>query len=122
MDDGEFWKDVIEMKGIGIWDQTESLFPFQRTDDLGDLFIFNKDIIPDGDKFFEREGKVKLFLQGFKKLEGGYLPDFITIDRPFFKIEEIREYLSWILKFLSLRESGEFFCNLVVVEGRDHIA
>jgi hypothetical protein len=65
---------------------------------------------------------VKIFLQGFKKLERGYLPDFITIDRPFFKIEEIREYLSWILKFLSLRESGEFFCNLVVVEGKDHIA
>jgi hypothetical protein len=65
---------------------------------------------------------VKIFLQGFKKLEGGYLPDFITIDRPFFKIEEIGKYLLGILKFFSLRKSRKFLCNLIMVERENNIA
>jgi hypothetical protein len=50
------------------------------------------------------------------------LSHFITIDRSLFEIEEIGKYFGRVLKFYSLGESREFFCNLEMVERKNDIA
>ena len=64
---------------------------------------------------------MKKFFQGLKEFYGGYLPDFITIDCPFFKVEEIGKYPLRILEFFLLSESGEFLCDLVMAERENDI-
>jgi hypothetical protein len=38
------------------------------------------------------------------------------------EIEDMGEYFLGILEFFFLREPGEFFCNLVIIEREDDIA
>jgi hypothetical protein len=110
------------MEGIGVGKKAELPFSFLREDDPGDFLIFKKDIIPDGDELLERKGELKEFFERLEEFQRGYFSDFITVDRSVFKIEEIRKNLGGVLKFFSLGESREFFCNLVMVERKNDIA
>jgi hypothetical protein len=56
-----------------------------------------------------------------KKFRRGYFPHIEVIDDAFLKVEEERKYSLGILKFFALSESGEFFCDLVMVEREDDI-
>jgi hypothetical protein len=84
--------------------------------------VFNKDIRPDGDELLEGNGKPEVVPYGLKKFLGGYLPPLKRIDYSFPEIEKIGEYFSRFLKLFFLRKATEFFCNLVIVEGKDDIA
>jgi hypothetical protein len=84
--------------------------------------IFNEDVRPDRDEFFERNGETKVFLYGLEKIWRRHPPFVEIIDHAFFAIEEIGEYFLGVLENSSLRKPGEFFGNLVVVERKDNIA
>jgi hypothetical protein len=57
-----------------------------------------------------------------EKFLGRYLPHIERIDDSFLGVEEIGECFSRFLKLFFLRKVTEFFCNLVIVEGKDDIA
>src|SRR3990170_4836256 len=72
-EDGEFRQDIAEVKGIGIGKKAEPVCSLQGADDLGDLFVFNEDLIPDGNEGLEGEGEGKEFFQGSEEFGRGNL-------------------------------------------------
>ena len=75
-----------------------------------------------GSKLIKGNGEVKVFFYGLEKFRRGDFSNIKIIDDAFLKIEEVRKYSLGILEFFSLRESREFFCNLVMVERENDIA
>jgi hypothetical protein len=90
-------------------------------DDLRDLAIFRKDIGPDGNKLIKGNREAKMFFYGLEKLLRGNLTDIKTIDDPFLKIKEIGKYFLRISSLSSPGESGELFCDLIMIERKNDI-
>jgi hypothetical protein len=111
----------VKVEGIGVGKKAQSPCPLQREDHLGDLPIFRKDVIPNGEELLIGNGEIQMLLDRLKKLRRGYFPYIEVIDDAFLKVEEEGKYSLGILKFFALSESGEFFCDLVMVEREDDI-
>ena len=109
LEDGESREDMSEVEGIGIGKKAEPVFSLQGPDDLGDLHVFNEDLIPDGDEGLEGEGEGKGFFQGSEEFDRGDLSHLVTVDRPFFRIEEIREHSLRDPEIPSFETTGKVF-------------
>jgi hypothetical protein len=109
------------MEEIGIGEEAKPPSPLQGENDLRDLLIFYKNIVPYEDKHIKGNREVKFFFYGLEKFRRGDFSNIKIIDYPFLKIEKVKKYSLGILKFFSSRESGEFFCNLVMVERENDI-
>jgi hypothetical protein len=111
----------MEVERVCIREKAKPPSPFLGKDDMRDLDIFRKDIVPDGDKLIKGNREAEMFFYGLEKLLRGDFANLKVIDDPFLKIEEIGEYSSRISHLFLLTESGEFFCNLVMIERENDI-
>jgi hypothetical protein len=110
------------MESVSIGEKAKPPSSLQAKDDPGHLLIFCKDIIPDRDEFLKGNRKVKVPLYRLKKNRRGDFSHIKVIYNPLLKIEELRKYFLRFLEFFPLRESREFFCNLIMTEREDDIA
>jgi hypothetical protein len=110
------------VEGISIGEEAKPPSPLQGENDLRDLLIFYKNIVPYGDKHIKGNREVKFFFYGLEKFRRGDFSNIKIINYAFLKIEEVKKYSFGILEFFFLNESGKLFCNLVMVEREDDIA
>jgi hypothetical protein len=59
--DWKYFQNIVEVQRIGVGKKAELPFSFLREDDLRDLLIFNKDIVPDGNELLKGKGELKKF-------------------------------------------------------------
>jgi hypothetical protein len=107
---------------IGVGEETESPFSLQGEDDPGNFLIFYKDVVPNRKECLKGNREVKVLFYQLEKFWRGYFSHIKVIDDPLYGIEEIGKDCFGISKFFFLRESREFFCNLIMVERKDDIA
>jgi hypothetical protein len=79
------------VEGVGVGEKAKSPSPLLGENDLRYLSIFNKDIVPDGNKLIEGKRETKIFFYGLKKFSGRNFANVKTVHDPFLKVEEIRK-------------------------------
>jgi hypothetical protein len=59
--DWKHFQNIVEVQRIGVGKKAEFPFSFLGEDDLRDLLIFKKDIVPDGNEVLKGKRELKKF-------------------------------------------------------------